>query len=85
MWKMYTDLKAGVRIRLKTLPFKTYPLTQEHIDKYLNHISRTAIPSDIYVDFDQLVQNNYFAMNWADSLLLKKVEYQSRVTPLGTF
>ena len=49
MWKMYTDLKAGVRIRLKTLPFKTYPLTQEHIDKYLNHISRTAIPSDMLI------------------------------------
>lgn len=82
MWKMYTDPKAGVRIRLKTLPFKTYPLTQEHIDKYLNHISRTAIPSDIYVDFDQLVRKSYFAMNWAKSLLLKKVEYTDESSKL---
>lgn len=37
MWKMYSSLTSGVRIKLKKCPFKQYDLKRE----YLEHVGRT--------------------------------------------
>lgn len=82
MWKMYTDPKQGVRIRMPSLPFETYPIASDEIEEYFPFIERIGFPSSIYAEMKVAVHDNYLPLNIVPNLLLKKVEYTNEKSKL---
>lgn len=77
MWKMYTDLVSGIRIKLRTEPFIKFPLPYQPPSscKYTGEMAS-------YISFDQMDANNFLAMNVLPGDLLHKVRYTSDMSKL---
>lgn len=50
MWKMYTDLTSGVRIRLKSNPFQRKRTSQNAVRKKLDREKSTEEEKDVFAD-----------------------------------
>lgn len=86
MWKMYTDPKAGVRIKMKKNPFV------RHGTKGIDIVNKTGMKSvdettlngklDTFLDLSELMKNGYYSVQAFNSDILKKVIYTDDVAKL---
>lgn len=79
MWKMYTNLSAGVRIKLKTNPFLRHGTYGKDIEKNLNYIvsdEKTKTGKvDTFLDFVQLMKSNVYSPQAFSGDILHEVNY----------
>ena len=80
MWKMYSSLETGVRIRMKTVPFKLHANPISDLAQAFNASPTPDIvvePPKSYIPIAEMVKNNYYSVNATKGDLLCKVEYTS--------
>lgn len=79
MWKMYSDIKSGVRIKLPNTPFKRYNITSEGLGpEYEIEPFQAIVPRDV------IINDEYSLANYQVNQLLKQVHYtddQERIVP----
>lgn len=80
MWKMYSSLETGVRIRLKANPFKLHSNPISDLAKAFNAIptpDSTGEPPKSYIPIAEMVRNNFYSIQATKGDFLHKVEYTS--------
>lgn len=77
MWKMYTDPKSGVRIKLSSEPFYTHHSSS--LKDILAHSSpaHTGVCYSKYIPLKQMQKKGFIVMTIGDDKLLQQVKYTS--------
>lgn len=70
MWKMYSNLESGIRIKLPINPFKTHKIPEIIQSNYQVKKEDYSIVSK-----DVIINDEYSILNYEDGQYLKKVEY----------
>ncbi len=78
MWRMYTPKGRGVRIKLKTNPFESYPMDAKAAAQALNisNIQDNGKPSfNLIIPTQTLFNSQYTIFNYSENQQLAKVLY----------
>lgn len=82
MWKLYSDFESGVRIKLKTNPFRVYLISADQISKRNPSLAINTDGIISVVPIDELVNQNYFLTNCAYNTIVEKVRYKDDINAL---
>lgn len=76
MWNMYTNIKAGVRIKMKANPFKRQKTSAANLLKAgQNVIGDLNAELDTFLSFEDMMNKNYYSTEAFDGEILKRVQY----------
>ncbi len=86
MWKMYTDLSSGVRIKMRKKPFVWHGTHGYDIEKAINisandEKSRNA-HINTFLDIAKLMKNGYYSPQAWNGQILERVTYTDDITLL---
>lgn len=73
MWNMYASLNAGVRIRLKTNPFKTELITEDLSSKIVK--GNGYVGNSSCISINEMVEKKFLSLTALRGNILFKVEY----------
>lgn len=86
MWKMYTDSKAGVRVKLHKNPFLWHTAKAADIVRALEkpyEVTKESVPSiRSFLDLSLMYKDGYYSPQARNGELLHKVEYTPDITKL---
>lgn len=88
MWNMYTDMKSGVRIKMKKNPFKLFENNPDELKKITNMQIIDNSNGNYYKSYKTLVDfmnNNYFSIPLYSNDILFQVEYTDEKEKLYPF
>ncbi len=76
MWIMYTNMEAGVRIKLRSNPFRRCKTNADNIEQLGFHvIKETDLELDTFLPFNDMMEKGYYAVEGFKGEILKKIEY----------
>lgn len=77
MWNMYASLKSGIRIKLRTNPFKLREFDIDAIQKTFSSttIDNRGCPPPMLIPLSEMMCNSFYAMSNPEEGILYKVEY----------
>lgn len=86
MWKMYTDPRCGVRIKLRKNPFLKHGTRGSDFEKVLgatleDEKSRTTV-MDTFLDLTAMLEGGYVSPQWWSGDILTKIEYTNDLDKL---
>lgn len=82
MWKLYSDFESGVRIKLKTNPFRAYWISADQICKRNPGLEINTDGIISVIPIDELINRNYFLTNFAYNTIVEKVQYKDDINVL---
>lgn len=78
MWKMYTPMNSGVRIKLPVNPFRRVGTTVESLKRHTGYLIDGKMPEgklDTFLDIGELLGKGVFAPQAWNGEILERVEY----------
>ncbi len=77
MWKLYSNMKSGVRIGLQRYPFIRYNVSKEDLQKVFPSLQVKVEGGcgDLIAPIEECFNDDYFIVNCAYEQSLEKVEY----------
>lgn len=75
MWKLYSNMKSGVRIGLQRYPFVRYRASHEDIQNAFSSVQVKGAYIDLIAPIKECFNDDYFIVNCAYEQSLEKVEY----------
>lgn len=78
MWNMYTNIETGVRIKMKTNPFKRQKTQAANISKF-GIVADNMIGStiDSFLSMEDMIKKSYYAIESYSGNILHKIVYTS--------
>lgn len=75
MWKLYSDMKSGVRIELRRNPFRTYRVSTDEVNKFLPGLDMHCRDTEYILPFEKCIEDGAYLIEADPNKILEKVEY----------
>lgn len=83
MWKMYSNLYNGIRIKLKKNPFKKYIVTKKDVEQKCPNMEIMGESADFIVPLSDFLNEDYLLLNFTHDKVLERVIYTDDVNKIS--
>lgn len=82
MWKLYSDFKCGVRIKLPLNPFKAYVIPSAQIERVIPGVKLGEKVCISIIPINEFIDKDYFLINFFYDKIVERVKYNDEIDAL---